>query len=138
VAALDIDPDVIQEAAHAATDERKPHYLAPWGSGEDGWYIRWAQLEVAVWLGRLQDPNPSFHGFDAIVSTEVSVQFSSSQFDISRAWVNAGSNMSQKLCFLRSRTYCWEHTYLASYSLPRPITPSTPDFTLQVSHAKDS
>ncbi|CCO31717.1 Small RNA 2'-O-methyltransferase [Rhizoctonia solani AG-1 IB] len=71
VAALDIDPDVIQEAAHAATDERKPHYLAPWGSGEDGWYIRWAQLEVAVWLGRLQDPSPSFHGFDAIVSTEV-------------------------------------------------------------------
>ncbi|KAF8699149.1 O-methyltransferase, partial [Rhizoctonia solani] len=71
VSALDIDPDVIQEAAHAAIDERKPHYLAPWGSGEDGWYIRWAQLEVAVWLGRLQDINPTFYEFDAIVSTEV-------------------------------------------------------------------
>ncbi|CAE6417661.1 unnamed protein product [Rhizoctonia solani] len=71
VAALDIDPVDIQEAAQAATYDRKPHYLAPWGSGEDGWYIRWAQLHVAVWLGRLQDPNPTFHGFDAIVSTEV-------------------------------------------------------------------
>ncbi|CAE6512003.1 unnamed protein product [Rhizoctonia solani] len=71
VAALDIDPDVIQEAAQAATQDRHPHYLSPWGSGEDGWYIRWAELDVAVWLGRLQDLNPTFHGFDAIVSTEV-------------------------------------------------------------------
>lgn len=71
VAALDIDPDVVQEAAQAATQDRQPHYLAPWGSGEDGWYIRWAKLDVAVWLGRLQDPNPTFHGFDVIVSTEV-------------------------------------------------------------------
>ncbi|KAJ1307858.1 hypothetical protein OPQ81_001938 [Rhizoctonia solani] len=71
VAALDIDPDVIQEAAQAATQDLQPHYLAPWGSGEDGWYIRWAKLDVAVWLGRLQDLNPTFHGFDAIVSTEV-------------------------------------------------------------------
>ncbi|KAG8712212.1 hypothetical protein FRC11_000720 [Ceratobasidium sp. 423] len=71
VAALDIEPDAIQDAAQAAIQDRHPHYLAPWGSGEDGWYIRWAELEVAVWLGRLQDPNPTFHGFDAIVSTEV-------------------------------------------------------------------
>ncbi|KAF8753364.1 O-methyltransferase [Rhizoctonia solani] len=49
VSALDIDPDVIQEAAHAAIDE-----------------------QVAVWLGRLQDINPTFYEFDAIVSTEVS------------------------------------------------------------------
>lgn len=71
VAALDIDPSVIQDAAHAATFDREPHYLAPWGSGEDGWYVRWAPLEVAVWLGRLEVTNSSFYGFDAIVSTEV-------------------------------------------------------------------
>ncbi|KEP53059.1 small RNA 2'-O-methyltransferase [Rhizoctonia solani 123E] len=71
VAALDIDPDAIQEAVRSATEDRHPHYLAPWGSGEDGWYIRWAPLDVAVWLGRLQDLNPTFYEFDAIVSTEV-------------------------------------------------------------------
>jgi hypothetical protein len=75
VAALDVDPSVMEDAAHAATYDRQPHYLAPWGSGEDGWYIRWAPLEVALWLGRLEVLNPSFYGFDAIVSTEVYVCF---------------------------------------------------------------
>lgn len=71
MAALDIDPAVIDDAVNAATYDREPHYLAPWGSGEDGWYIRWAPLEVSVWQGRLEISNPQFYGFDAIVSTEV-------------------------------------------------------------------
>lgn len=71
VAALDVDPAVIDDAVDAATCIREPHYLAPWGSGEDGWYIRWAPLVVSVWQGQLEVPNPEFCGFDAIVSTEV-------------------------------------------------------------------
>jgi hypothetical protein len=71
VAALDIDPNVIEDAVHSATADRKPHYLAPWGSGEDGWYVRWAPLEASVWQGGLEVPNPEFSKFDAIVSTEV-------------------------------------------------------------------
>ncbi|QRV89701.1 methyltransferase domain protein [Ceratobasidium sp. AG-Ba] len=71
VAALDVDPAVIEDAVYAATSDRKPHYLAPWGSGEDGWYIRWSPLEVSVWEGSLAVINPEFSGFDAIVSTEV-------------------------------------------------------------------
>ncbi|QRV75005.1 methyltransferase domain protein [Ceratobasidium sp. AG-Ba] len=71
VAALDVDPEVIEDAVYAATSDREPHYLAPWGSGEDGWYIRWAPLEVSVWEGSLGVINPEFSGFDAIVSTEV-------------------------------------------------------------------
>ncbi|KAG9128083.1 hypothetical protein FRC07_005225 [Ceratobasidium sp. 392] len=71
VAALDIDPDVIDDAVHAATSNCEPHYLAPWGSGEDGWYIRWAPLEASVWQGGLEVLNSEFYKFDAIVSTEV-------------------------------------------------------------------
>ncbi|KAG9102432.1 hypothetical protein FS749_000022 [Ceratobasidium sp. UAMH 11750] len=71
VAALDVDPQVIDDAVHVATTEREPHYLAPWGSGEDGWYIRWASMETGVWQGGLEVLNSEFYGFDAIVSTEV-------------------------------------------------------------------
>ncbi|KAG8726500.1 hypothetical protein FRC12_023344 [Ceratobasidium sp. 428] len=71
VAALDVDPEVIDDAVHAATSDREPHYLAPWGSGEDGWYTRWAPLEASVWQGGLEVLNSEFYKFDAIVSTEV-------------------------------------------------------------------
>lgn len=121
VAGLDIDPAVIDDAVNAATYDREPHYLAPWGSGEDGWYIRWAPLEVSVWQGQLEVPNPEFYGFDAIVSTEV--------YAISFVWLATSDHLAGRFEHVPDSVLpAFSHVLLGQYR-PRLMLLTTPNFT---------